>query len=48
MKKSKIIGWFNKGTKGVVCSKRILFILLSFLFLYRIGYIIGVFMANLL
>jgi hypothetical protein len=39
--------WFNKGTKTEVFIKKTLAALVGFLLSYRIGYVIGAFLANI-
>ena len=45
--KNKIKNWFNKGTKQEVFIKRVMLVLLTLYFLYRSGYVIGIFLAHL-
>lgn len=44
---NNIMAWFKKGTKEQVFFKKALLVLLAFYLMYRLGYIVGIFLANI-
>ena len=44
---SRILAWFENGTKNQVFCKKALLVMLAFYLMYRLGYVIGLFLSNI-
>lgn len=46
-KKVTLKKWFNSGSKTEVIIKKVLVVLVAFYLMYKSGYVVGMFLANI-
>ncbi len=46
-KKVTLKDWFNSGSKTMVVIKKALIVLIAFYLMYKLGYFVGTFIANI-